>query len=238
MNDVLAAFALLTILPVRRELKFSGRAVAYFPLVGAGLGAVLVALQVLLQIIFPPLIIAGMLTAAWALLTGLLHLDGVSDAFDALFAATTRERRLEILRDVHIGAFGAAGLVLVLILKFATLYSTSAATNAPALFLAPLFARWAMLDATTYPLARSGGMAAMFTQGLGRREIFIGTLITFLSALWFGWLSIVGWIVAAFMATMLARVALARLGGLTGDIYGLVCEIVELSTLLVGVALK
>ncbi len=230
LNNLLAAFALLTLLPIHRELRSSARAFTYFPVIGALLGLILAFSFLVSRSLFPPLVTAALLTALWALLTGALHLDGVSDACDALFAATARERRLEILRDVHIGAFGAVGLILVLLLKFSVLNNV----NIAAIFLAPVFARWAMVYASAFPLARKEGMAAMFTQGLMRREIFFATMTAFVCALPFGWLGAGAWLVAVIAATLIARFAMARLGGLTGDIYGLTCEGVEVSVLIVG----
>lgn len=230
MNAFLSAVALLTIVPIRRELVFNARAFAFLPLIGALIGLVLTAAFLVLRVLLPPLVTATLLVALWALVTGALHLDGVSDAFDGLLAATTRERRLEILKDVHIGAFGVTGLVLVLLVKFAALNDV----NPIALFLAPVVARWAMVYAAAFPLARNQGMAALFAQELSRREIALATLIAFVCTLPFGWLSVGAWLMAVVVGTLLARFALARLGGLTGDIYGLVCECVEASILVVG----
>ncbi len=234
MNDLLVAVSLLTIIPIRRELNYSARGLAFFPLVGAVLGAILVVAHYVLRLVLPPLVVAAVLTGLWVLMTSALHLDGVSDSCDGLFAATTRERRLEILKDVHIGAFGAAGLVLLLILKFAALDDASSS----ALFLAPILARWAMVYAATFPFAREQGMAVLFAKGLARRELVFVTLCTFIFALPFAWLAVSAWILALLVATLLARFALARLGGLTGDIYGLICECVEVSVLLVGVVIR
>lgn len=233
MNNVLAALALLTIFPVRRELNFSARAFFYFPLVGALLGLVLVLAFLVSRALLPPLVTAALLTALWTLLTGALHLDGVSDACDALFAVAARERRLEILRDVHVGAFGVTGLVLILLLKFSAL-----ATILPtAIFLAPILARWAMVYAATFPLARDEGMAALFAKTLTRREITGATILTFVLVAPFGLYGAAAWLIALVTTTLLARFAMARLGGLTGDIYGLICECVEVSVLGAGIAL-
>lgn len=230
MSAILAALTLLTIVPIRREPAFNARALSYFPFVGALIGLVLTVAFVALRLIFPPLVTAALVVALWALLTGALHLDGVSDAFDGLLAATSRERRLEILRDVHIGAFGVTGLVLILLLKFAALNQV----NPFALFLAPVLARWAMVYAAAFPLARAQGMAALLAQALSRREITFATIITFLCTLPFGWLGVGAWLAAVLVATLVARFALSRLGGLTGDIYGLICECVEASVLVVA----
>lgn len=72
-------------------------------------------------------------------------------------------------------------------------------------------------------------MAALFAQGLSRRELILATLITFVCTVPFGWRGVTAWVTAALVTTLLARFALSRLGGVTGDIYGLVCEGVEVA---------
>ncbi len=235
MNDFRVALGLLTIFPVRYDtLHISARALAWYPLVGLLVGIILTAAQFSLRLVLPDLIVAVFIVALWTILTGGLHLDGFADACDALFAATTRERRLEILRDVHLGTFGAAGLVLLLMLKATTL--ASATTLAP-IFLAPILGRWAIVFAATFPLARREGMAATFIAGLTRREIFIATLFTAIIAELGGWLGFAAFSVGIATTWVIAQLALNRLGGLTGDIYGMICESVEVGVLLVG-ALK
>jgi adenosylcobinamide-GDP ribazoletransferase len=98
------ALSFLTRVPV--PVDFDGddvrRAGAYFPLVGAGIGA-------LSRRTPAPLLVE-------TLLTGALHLDALADSADAL-GSSDRERALEIMRDSRIGSFGAAAIVLDLLLK-------------------------------------------------------------------------------------------------------------------------
>jgi adenosylcobinamide-GDP ribazoletransferase len=232
LNDFLTALGLLTIIPARYREPITARAYAYFPLVGLLIGVSLVAAQFLLRAIFPSLVASALLLALWVTISGALHLDGFADACDALFVATTRERRLEILRDVHLGTFGAVGLMLLLIVKFAALAS---ATSFALLLLAPVLGRWAMVFAATFPLARSSGMAALFRAGLSHRIVFIATMLTALVCTFFGARGIVAFLVAFLVAFWLARFAQNRLGGLTGDIYGMIGESVEVAVLLVQV---
>ena len=234
MNDFRTALALLTVLPFApRAANVSARALAYYPLVGLIIGLVLVAANFLLHLFFPALVAAALLIALWAALTGALHLDGFTDACDGLFAATTRERRLEILRDVHLGAFGAVGLILLLLTQVAAVSSLQ--SFAP-IVLAPVLGRWAMVHAAAYPLARREGMAVVFSAGLTRRELLIATCFAALVAAIFGAFGLAALVAAFVVATVIARFAVARLGGLTGDIYGMVCESVEVAVLLVGIA--
>lgn len=230
MNDLRTAVGLLTIFPARFD-KISARALAWYPLVGLLIGGLLVAASELARLVLPELVMAVIVVALWAIITGGLHLDGFADACDALFAATTRERRLEILRDVHLGTFGAAGLMLLLMLKVATIAS---ATRFAPIFLAPILGRWAIVFAATFPRARREGMAATFIAGLSRREVLLATMIAALCCAFFGWLGFAAFVGAAMIASFIARLAIDRLGGLTGDIYGMICESVEVGVLILA----
>ena len=231
MNDFLTAIGLLTIAPVRYREPISARAYTYFPLVGLLIGLFLMGANYLLRAVFPNFVAAALLLALWIGASGALHVDGFADACDGLFATTTRERRLEILRDAHLGTFGAVGLVVLLIAKFAAIAS---ATSFAPMLLAPILGRWAMVFAAAFPLARSGGMAALFRAGLTRRIVFAATIFAALGCMFFGAFGLAAFVVAFVVALFIARLALNRLGGLTGDIYGMICESVEVGALLVG----
>jgi adenosylcobinamide-GDP ribazoletransferase len=231
LNDLRTALGLLTILPLGANGQVSGRAFAFYPFVGALIGTVLVGARILFQLGLPDLVVSALLVLVWVVLTGALHLDGFADSCDALFAATTRERRLEILHDVHLGAFGAASLILLLITKFAAVASLR--TCAP-LFLAPILGRWAMVYAATYPPARAEGMAVLFRAGLTRRVILAATVVAASLTALCGGFGLVAFVTAFALATLLARFATARVGGLTGDVYGMICECVEVAIMVLG----
>ena len=231
MNDFLTALGLLTIIPARYREPISAGAYAYLPFVGLLVGLFLTGANFLLRAVFPNYVAAALLLALWVIVSGALHLDGFADACDGLFAATTREHRLEILCDAHLGAFGAVGLMLLLIAKFAAIASATA--FAP-LLLAPILGRWAMVFAATFPLARSEGMAALFRAGLTRRIVFVATVFAVLGCAFFGAFGLAAFVVTFVVALLVVRLALNRLGGLTGDIYGMICESVEVGVLVLG----
>src|SRR5690606_19892144 len=109
MSGLRSALAFLTIFPIpNRDRAWAdlGQASRWFALVGVLIGILLAALAWLTVRLWPPELAAGLVLAGWVLLTGGLHLDGALDSFDALAATVPATRRLEILRDVHTGAFG------------------------------------------------------------------------------------------------------------------------------------
>jgi len=88
--------------------------------------------------------------------------------------------------------------------------------------------RWAIVNvAAAFPLARPDGMAAHFRAGLSRRELTWVALTTALASGAARWGGLVAFVGAAVAARVLGRWATSRIGGVTGDVYGAACELVE-----------
>lgn len=236
----LAALQFLTIIPplVREPLTPSelGRAVGYFPLVGVLVGGLLVGLNKILAYLFPPGLTAGLLLAAWVILTGALHLDGFLDACDALFGGSDPETRLRVLRDERVGSFAMAGGVLLLLTKYAAL--SAVPSIMAGLLLAPALGRWAMtLAIVAFPYARPEGLGRAMKDHASSEHIALATGFALLIAWIVGnWLGLATLILAGAVTWGVARFTLSRLPGLTGDIYGAICEVVETVVLLALVA--
>jgi len=242
MSDFLRALGLLTILPANPqwdERTSPGRAMAWYPLAGALIGSIVaaVAFGLVRSGIWDraPLLSAALTLAAWAVLTGALHLDGWADCCDALFVPVDRARRLEIMKDPRLGSFGGVGLVLLILVKLGAL--AGVANNPVIVVLAPTLARWALvIAAAAFPLAKQEGMAFFFRQSLGRREIFVATAtaaaLLALGWPWGGVHLLVLPLVAALAMAAVSGLATRCLGGLTGDVYGAIIELSETATLL------
>ncbi len=131
LEPLRAAVSFLTVVPIGRRIYPSQptdqRAIsnsrAFFPFVGLLLGLVLVVVEVGSARIFPVYLTAGILLVVMVLATRGLHLDGLMDVCDGLFGGYTKERRLEIMKDPHVGAFGVAAGSMLILLKFAALLS-------------------------------------------------------------------------------------------------------------------
>ena len=231
------ALGLLTTIPaplVPYRPEGLGRASRWFPVVGLLLGVLLAGVYWLVGRWFSPLITGALVTAVWAALTGGLHLDGLADCCDGLLASVPRQRRLEIMRDPHVGAFGVIGLILVLLLKVAALSSLSAPL--PALLIAPMWARALIVLAARQPAARPGGMGDALRSGLTPALLAQSLIVPLVATLIAGWVAWLTWpAVAASWLVCLGVVSLAhaRIGGVTGDVFGAVVELSEIAILLV-----
>ena len=212
----------------------SGRASVWYPLVGLVIGALTWLAWKGAMMLFPSLV-AGMITlVVWVALTGGLHLDGLADCCDGLLASTSVERRLEIMKDPRLGTFGGIGLILVLFLKAAALASLTS-TASFGILLAAGLARWCILPAALLPLARPSGMAADFVSGFRRSFILWGGFIPLAIALFPGTRGILSTLMGLGAASLVLWLAKSRIGGVTGDVFGMVVEVVEVIVLLVFV---
>ena len=237
---MLTALGFLTALPVPRRVANAAalaRALIFFPLVGLLVGAVLLGLDLLLAPLLPNGVRVALLLGAGIGLTRALHLDGLMDCCDGLFGGFTPERRLEIMRDSRVGAFGVLGAIVVLLLRFNGLAALSDPWLVAGLLLPPTLGRWAMtLAIVAYPYGRKGGLGVAFKEGASWRQVALaGILATGAAvALWWPW-GVLALPVAAALTAGLARFMRGRLPGLTGDCYGAINEIVEVVLLLVVV---
>jgi adenosylcobinamide-GDP ribazoletransferase len=236
----LAALQFLTVMPplVRRPFTPGelGRAVGWFPLVGLLLGGILAGANLALGLLFPPGVTAALILAMWVLATGALHLDGFLDSCDGLFGGQMIEARLRIMRDERAGAFAVIGGMLLLLLKYACIASLADLTVA--LVLAPTLGRWGMAVAVVgFPYARPEGLGRALKDHAGWRQLIVATVVAAAaSALAAEWLGMVALAVAGATTWAFTMFALGRLGGLTGDIYGALCELSETVVLLVFIA--
>lgn len=239
MKYLLVAFGFLTTLPVPQlgeyDPKALGRSTAWFPLVGLVMGAIVAGVHYGLAFVFPLSVVAVLSTLLWIVLSGGLHLDGLGDSFDALICATTPERRLEILKDVHLGAYGVIGLVGAILLKAVLIFSLPKEHIFFAIPLAAATARWILVLAAQQPSARPGGLGDMTKQGLRKTDWIPAAVLMIVLlgvSLYFGrWQALIAVAVAHLLAFIVFWIARKKIGGLTGDIFGLSAELVELAIL-------
>ncbi len=245
MRSLRVAFGLMTTLPFisspRAKLPDdwsagdSGRASVWYPFVGLVIGALTWLVWKGAMFAFPPLLAGILALIIWVVLTGGLHLDGLADCCDGLLASTSIERRLEIMKDPRVGTFAVVGLILVLFLKAAALASLTFETSF-GILLAATLARWCILPAGMMRFARPSGLGADFASGFQRSFIFWGAILPLAITILLGVRGLVSLIVGSGAAALILRLAKSRIDGITGDVFGMIVEIVEVVVLMVFVA--
>ncbi|HOM01997.1 MAG TPA: adenosylcobinamide-GDP ribazoletransferase [Acetivibrio sp.] len=222
----------LTRIPIPFEIDGTeedyGKGLVFAPVVGLMIGGIITALFYILKRFFPQGITSILLIAAYIILTGGLHLDGLGDTFDGIFSNRSRERILEIMRDSRIGTNALLAVVCVIILDYALLSSISVSYLPRALLLFPAAGRiGSLIGAGISVYAREGeGLGKSFIDCCGVKEILQGSIIYFLLSLLV--LGTKGLLLAALTvmtAFFTVRFFSKKVGGATGDILGAVCEL-------------
>jgi len=196
----------------------------WFPIVGALIGLGVGTVWWVSGRVWPAVVAAGLAVVADLALTGMLHVDGLGDSADGLLAPMSRERRLAVMAEPEVGAFGVTVVVTVMLLRWACL-----ATLSPSpLLLVALWAgsRTAMaVIAVTVPYARPGGGLASAFRGDRRPPpaglALLGAVVALAVAA--AWRPLVGPAVVAAGAggaAVVVGLAWRRLGGFTGDVLG------------------
>jgi len=239
MRLLLIAFQFLTIIPLpitlRCEKEDLGRSTAFFPLTGLAIGALLAWCNWMISpwIIRP--LCDALLIALLALITGALHLDGLADVCDGLAARGGRERFLAVMKDSQVGAVGAVGLVLGLLLKWQALAALPTGLKWQALLLFPALARFGqVLTMTGARHARQDGLGAAIAQGSGATQLFLAFATVASAGFYLLGLKSVLALAAVCILTGAGRMFFQRkLGGLTGDTIGCISELNEILVLVV-----
>ena len=239
--DLPAALGLLTRLPVRVDTDAAvarGAASAWaYPLVGAMLGTGAAVLATLGGAIgLPAQLTAGLLLAYSIILTGAMHEDGLADSADGLWGGWDKARRLEIMKDSHIGVYGVCAIALSLILRWAALVE-----------IVQMGAYWAVLIAVSalsrvgmvllmaqMPNARGGGLS----QSVGRPSVQTMWVAVGVAAI----LAVVCGLPIAILTASAATlacglIARTKIGGQTGDILGATQQMNEIALLATAVVL-
>jgi adenosylcobinamide-GDP ribazoletransferase len=250
----IAAFQFLTRFPLPVKMQYTDlifrRSVIFYPFVGTVIGLILTLAGAGLREWLPILPASVILLCLWIAVTGALHLDGLMDTADGILSHRSREKMLEIMKDSRVGAMGVIVCVLYLLLKLSFIVEVMDGSwrhAAVFFFCAPIWSRWFMVAAMVrWPYARVGtsGLGTAF-QNTRARHVVGAALIAFiftLGALWiFGFngftlflytlgfpvvIGVLGWVMAHFLYV--------KLGGLTGDTYGALNELLEMLILFIA----
>ncbi|NLZ39549.1 MAG: adenosylcobinamide-GDP ribazoletransferase [Firmicutes bacterium] len=239
MKHFLLALRFLTVYPFGASEEVSTEdlieSVIYYPLVGAMIGLLLFLFWRWAQTIWPALLAATLTVALWELISAGLHLDGLMDTFDGLGVRGDLEKRLAVMKDSRVGAFGAQVLVLSMLLKVSAVAALE--KKAELIIFAPLAGRTVMvvLMATCSYARASGGLGKVFVDQVGMRQLVLSL----------GLFLLLGFAILGrhFFYTTLALAAVllflryffrVNFGGVTGDILGAACELHELAVLLLA----
>ena len=244
MKQILFALQFLTIIPVKLkkfEDKYIAGSMVYFPFIGLFLGLILAGANNLMTVMkLEELSISIILAVLLVILTGGIHLDGLADTADAFLSRKNKDEMLAIMRDSHIGVMGVVSLISILLLKIAFIYSLAPGLRNPSLLLMCVLSRFSLVLAMEIsPYARKEGKAKIFFEGADTKILFLSALMAFVLAIAIS--GIKGLTLMALTAALtffIVRLVIRKIGGITGDTLGALCEIMEVVVLSGALLLK
>ncbi len=236
IKGLISAFRTLTIIPIpiKTEDNFK-TAVVWFPIVGLVLGAILffiAKLQIMLKL--NHIFISFFFVFFSALLTRGIHLDGLADFADGFFGGYTKEKILKIMKDSNIGTFGALALMFVVFFKWICFDKLLVDGNLNFTVLAYILSRFSMsMLSYALPYARNNaGTAKPFVEGVTILHAALPFIFAFLlSILIFKLAGVVLFLLALVITAILGYYFYFKIDGVTGDLLGATCEIIEVSVL-------
>jgi len=241
IDGLLIALQLLTTIPFHSQIEWDKDcakwSVRFFPLVGL-IGGILIAAQLILLLEYThvsTVIIAFWILFFGVLYTGGLHLDGWMDMSDAIFSYRDQERKLEIMSDSRVGAFGVISLLFLLGFRFLFIYEIiefSSLHQLLLIILIPFLAKAALTALLIEgKFAKSTGMAAAYKDVISKKDLrYVGGFIVLVS----GVMIMVDFslttpimiliIASIFLYWFLKSIIYKEFGGITGDTLGALAE--------------
>ena len=234
--DIAGGLRLLTRLPMWASDVIAGPGAAWaWPLAGAVIGG----LAALVGVVALPLgagLAAALVLGAQAMMTGAMHEDGLADTADGLWGGWDRTRRLEIMKDSHIGTYGVMALIVTSLIRWSAISALLAAGGWFALVAVAALSRVPMaVMMASLPNARGAGLS----QSVGRvprGAAALAGLIGAAFALGLGMAGLGAIVATGLVSLALALVAKAKIGGQTGDILGASQQLSEAAALAVVAA--
>ena len=205
------------------------------PVVGLEIGAIWAVLAWLCNVLNLPLLVKGLILSVYPyLVTGFIHLDGYMDVTDAVKSYRSLERRREILKDSHVGAFAVIGISVLLIAQFAFMASVKENADFRILVFAPAVSRCCSALAVTALKPMTTSQYADQMKPRSHIVVLLSMTALFMTAgfLFFGRYGFVllGCLVGYGVAL---RKAYKSLEGMNGDISGYALSIAELCAIAV-----
>lgn len=240
-TGLVLALQFFTALPIRKAFEMNARSATIMygaiPLIGLGIGAFQAIFLTINNTYFglSPLFTAILMVILHFIATGGLHMDGVVDTGDAYFSYRDKKKRLEILDDPRIGAFGAMTLLLFVLLKVGVLYELLL-RELPLLYVIfiPFIARQAVLLVfMTTTTSKETGIASYFKKTVNERTLLWITIFYLLIilataiVLQNGTLLVLCGALLVF-TTVYRSWAKRNFGGISGDLLGAIFEWAEL----------
>lgn len=234
-DGLILGIQFLTRIPINKSIEFSKdnirNSLFFFPFIGmlvGGIGSLVFYFIGQLN-----MEISAFLTVlTLILITGGLHIDGLSDTLDGFLSNRDTEKTLEIMKDSRIGAFGVIGIVLLILGKYIIIKNLTMDMWQIIIFSLANSRLIAGLIISTKKTARKDGLGELFHNSNPKKYIIYSGIVYILILMFFHIYYIIPLVITYIFAELFSRWSYKKIGGLTGDVYGAIMETSEVVSLL------
>jgi len=240
LKEISSVFSFLTIIPSNNtNLETVARYMHVFPIIGIAIGLLIGSIGFGLSFFLEPLIVALLVVASIAIITGIHHTDGLADFADGLMTRGTKEKKRNAMKDLSTGSAGIVSVVLSIVGLIIALSLTSGYELFQAILLSEILAKFSMVLMASIGKSAAVGSNSPFMQIMkDKRRLTAAGVITIIPLVVIGGTTGLILFGASICVTLfLIGLSTRSFGGITGDVLGAANELTRLSSLLIFVSL-
>ncbi len=238
----LTLISFFTRIPVGNKIEYKEenfiKALSLYSLMGAVIGIFLAAIYLFFNNTYMLLLRGLVLTIAYIIITGGIHLDGTADTSDGLFSGKTGEKIFEIMSDSHIGAFGVISLIVVILSQF-VLFSY---IDIYSCFMTPVVGRACVIASSWNKkyAKNTKGMGTIFIESINFKILTINLLVLLVLCIvsYYRLILIVSSFATIMFSYFISTKIEDKIGGMTGDTCGFITEISQTIFMILVLLLK
>ncbi|MEE9242205.1 MAG: adenosylcobinamide-GDP ribazoletransferase [Nitrosopumilaceae archaeon] len=240
LKEISSVFTFLTIIPgTNSNLEIIAKYMYIFPIVGVLIGLIIGSFALGLSLFLEPLIVALLVVAGLAIITGIHHTDGLADFADGLMTKGNKEKKLKSMKDVSTGTAGIVSIVLYVVGMILALSLMQGFQLFTAILLSEILAKFAMVLQAALGKSAVTGSNSPFVQIMkDKKRLFLASAITIIPVIVLGGtIGAIAFAVAISITFFIVAISTRSFGGITGDVLGATNELTRLSSLIVFVSI-
>ena len=239
LKEIGSVFSFLTIIPSgNTNLETVAKYMYIFPIVGILIGLIVGSIGLGLSLFLDPLIVALILVASLAIITGIHHTDGLADFADGLMTKGTQEKKLQAMKDVSTGSAGIFSIVLYIAGMIMALSMLGGFALFQAILLSEIIAKFSMVLQAGLGTSAAPGSNSPFVQIMkDKKRLAVAGAITIIPVIVIGGsVGSLAFAAAVILTLFIVGISTRSFGGITGDVLGATNELTRLSSLLIFVS--
>ena len=239
-KEIISSLSFLTIIPIgKSDIHSISRNMHLFPLSGMIIGLIIGLSGICFSLLFDPLLVGLLTTILICIITGLHHMDGLSDFFDGVMTKGTITKKLHSVADSTIGIAGVSSIIFYVVCMTLVISTFSEFIIFKAFILSEIIAKCSMVLQATIGLSAKPGSNLLFITSMKNKKKLIPSIIftVFISFLLEGTIGLLIIILAFLLTFLITIISNINFKGIIGDTFGTTNQLTQLLTLFVFVVI-